>query len=1157
MADSKKNVYALMIGIDDYPIAHHKLRGCVNDMHAVKEYIESRFDKDNFNLHIKSLENAEATRQNIIDGFLNHLTQAGEGDIAFIHYSGHGSQEPAPPEFWHEEPDKLNESMVCYDSRIPGGFDLVGKEVSYLLWKVSQKNPHVVVLFDCCHSGSGTREATGTTGQVRSRMAEVGNANRPLEGYLGFEDYEITQTATGRQATPPRGRHVLLAAAKDNETAKETVMDGKQGGVFTNSLLKVLNSATGTISYAELMARVQTLVFNKVDEQHPQLEAHVDDNDKFKAFLDGGILPKPNYYTVTYDNAYESWVMEGGSIAGIPLPNGDMTTELLIFDANASDKDLLDESKKIGTARVDQVYTDKSTLIIEGIGDDFDRSYKGKVSKLPIPRIPVYIDNTEGDKEGIACAEKALAAADSMYVEVVKDANAARYRVFAYNKQLRVTRPGEDKPLFKRIDGYEEASGKLLVERLEHIAKWVNTFELYNPNTEFDGSEVEITFTEVEKFGPRLSVQSEKAHDISSPITLEYAFNSSKKSWSAPFFRMKVKNTSEDRLYVAVLHLKSDFGVSADYLSMQELGPGEEVWMKAKYSARGKVIEKDVIASQVPDEYSTWGTTDIQELYKVMVSTVQFNTTLYAQDGLELDVKDKDTTRTVMDLGDEFGGFDDWTVHDVHITTIRPLDSIEMGSTDVTLQGLTIGGHPAFSGKVNLASQKEATRAAGNTPAVPTMFDGDPNIQDVSFTKPTGKSSPMSVLELSDIKDTSAVNAEHPLELKIGESLGENEGILPVAYDSELDMFIPVGVFDTDPEGNAKISIDTLPTPTPAGTRSLGGSIKILFKRVVLEKIGFKSKYPVLAEGVVSETGADLDYKEGTDHVAKRVAESDRIVMFIHGIIGDTKDMTKAVRKGIIDVGGSPKSINSCYDLVLTFDYENLGTPIEENGRLLKQRLADVGLKEGHGKTFHIVAHSMGGLVSRWFIEKEGGNKIVNHLFQFGTPNGGSEWGGQPRNWAKVALTTLMGKATIAGPFLAPLMGFMKTFTDEALKSLGQMDPKSDFYKNLNDGTDPGIPYTIVYGNTSKVMHEFAGDWKNKMMKVLDKLKDKALEQFLFGSENDIAVRIDSINQVPDDRSPAPVKKEVACDHMSYFTSPAGLEQFTTTILEVNGEAVA
>lgn len=1137
-----------MIGIDEYPIAHHRLRGCVNDMKAVKEYVEERFDKDNFNLHIQTLENEQATRQNIIDGFLNHLTQAGENDIAFIHYSGHGSQEPAPEEFWHEEPDKLNESMVCWDSRMPGGYDLVGKEVSYLISKVAEKDPHVVVLFDCCHSGSGTRD---TDSSIRSRMAEVGNSNRPLEEYIGYKEYEITTSPEGkRQATPPRGRHILLAAAKDSETAKETIMDGKQGGVFTHSLLKILRSARGrNLSYAELVARTQTLVFNKVTEQHPQLEASVDENDKFRDFLDGGILPKPDYYTVTYDKGVDGWIIDAGEMAGIPQPNGAATTELYIFDSNATDEEVLNADKKLGIGKVIEVYPEKAVLEIEGFDPDTEANFKGKTYKLPIPKLKVFVD-PKGEEAGVKIATQAIDESDSLLIETTSEEKEATYRVLCKEDQFYVTHLGDDKPLFKRINNYTADTGKILLTRLEHIAQWVNTFELYNPNTGFDGSEVEITMTEVTGFGPRLSIKTEEELNISEPVTIEYKFDNSKKKWNFPWIRMKIKNTSSENLFVAALYMGTDFSVSTDFLSSQELRPGEEVYLKTKLNMRGRTIEKDAIPIGVPDEYLSWGTTEANELFKVLVSNVQFNTTRYQQKGLELDMREKVATRVAMDDFDDFGGFEDWTVHDIHLTTIRPLDSMDMGKEDVTMQGLTVKAHPALSGKANLASQKEATRAAGNTPVAPPIFDGNPQFEDVKLNDPIGKASPMSVLELSDITDTSVVSSEQPLELQLDTQLEEGEMLLPIAYDSDLEMFVPVGGADFD-GSSTNIHIENLPTPTPAGTRSLGGSIKILFKRVVLEKIGLKSEYPILAEGEVSENGEDLKYHKDMEHVKKRVAASDRIIVFIHGIIGDTKDMTKSVEKGMLEVNGEQRKIKDYYDLVLTFDYENLGTKIQDNGRLFKQRLEEAGLGEGHGKTLHIVAHSMGGLVSRWMIEKEGGNKIVNHLIQLGTPNGGSEWGGAPRNWGKIALSTLMGKATIISPYLAPLTGFLQKFTTEMLESLGQMNPGSEFLKQLNDGTDPGIPYSIIYGNTSKIDATWQEDWKSKVSKMLAKMKDTVLEDFLFRSNNDIAVRIASIQEVPDERTPKPYKVEVACDHMSYFTTKEGLKVLSETIVNV------
>jgi hypothetical protein len=45
----------------------------------------------------------------------------------------------------------------------------------------------------------------------------------------------------------------------------------------------------------------------------------------------------------------------------------------------------------------------------------------------------------------------------------------------------------------------------------------------------------------------------------------------------------------------------------------------------------------------------------------------------------------------------------------------------------------------------------------------------------------------------------------------------------------------------------------------------------------------------------------------------------------------------------------------------------------------------------------------MGGLVSRWFIEREGGDRVVRRLVMLGTPNGGSPWPAVA-DWATTAL---------------------------------------------------------------------------------------------------------------------------------------------------------
>ena len=141
-----RNIYALLVGIDKYQDPVPSLQGCVNDITAIAQYLEERVTQDQDQLHLHILQDREATRQAIIDGFRQHLCNAQSNDVVLFYYSGHGSQEQAPQEFWHLEPDKLNETLVCYDSRQEGGWDLADKELAKLITEVSAKT-HTLLLF--------------------------------------------------------------------------------------------------------------------------------------------------------------------------------------------------------------------------------------------------------------------------------------------------------------------------------------------------------------------------------------------------------------------------------------------------------------------------------------------------------------------------------------------------------------------------------------------------------------------------------------------------------------------------------------------------------------------------------------------------------------------------------------------------------------------------------------------------------------------------------------------------------------------------------------------------------------------------------------------------------------------------------------------------
>ncbi|MDJ0531357.1 MAG: caspase family protein [Xenococcaceae cyanobacterium MO_207.B15] len=107
-----QNIYALLVAINNYKSDEiPPLKGCINDIDAIEDFLLTQVGS-NANINIKKLKDGEATRQAIINGFEEHLCQANSDNIAFFYFSGHGSQEPVPPQWRDIEPNGLIETLV-------------------------------------------------------------------------------------------------------------------------------------------------------------------------------------------------------------------------------------------------------------------------------------------------------------------------------------------------------------------------------------------------------------------------------------------------------------------------------------------------------------------------------------------------------------------------------------------------------------------------------------------------------------------------------------------------------------------------------------------------------------------------------------------------------------------------------------------------------------------------------------------------------------------------------------------------------------------------------------------------------------------------------------------------------------------------------------
>lgn len=204
-----RNIYALLVGINDYSPNVGKLSGCLNDVDHFHGYLADNFDRGR--LHIEVLKDADATRPNIIKQFRSHLGKANKDDVVVFQYCGHGARWKSAKPFEQFYPDGKDEGLVCYDSRVAGGFDLADKEFAALLAELARNEPHIAVILDCCHSGSATRSADDFT-QGKCRQTHEVMEERPLESYL--DGYYSGLLKRGESLEIPASRHILLAACQ-------------------------------------------------------------------------------------------------------------------------------------------------------------------------------------------------------------------------------------------------------------------------------------------------------------------------------------------------------------------------------------------------------------------------------------------------------------------------------------------------------------------------------------------------------------------------------------------------------------------------------------------------------------------------------------------------------------------------------------------------------------------------------------------------------------------------------------------------------------------------------------------------------------------------------------------------------------------------------
>ncbi|SJL17259.1 uncharacterized protein ARMOST_20806 [Armillaria ostoyae] len=253
--------WAVLIGIDAYEGS--PLHGCVSDASLMKKFLidDLGVPKERIQCLLGSHDLTPAdpltpSRANIVNTLysLIHNDEIQFGDNIVIYYAGHGSSYHCSDHFYTEESgcseDFCSIEALCpvdRDSIDANGLpipDISDRELNALFIQISLVKGHnITFIVDCCHARSFDRRASGSGIRtipitVRASLSDMLRAAderlQHLPSYL---------SVTSEDWKPNMGSHVILAACRDYQLVKETAGKDGCGGVFTNTLVRVLRSS--------------------------------------------------------------------------------------------------------------------------------------------------------------------------------------------------------------------------------------------------------------------------------------------------------------------------------------------------------------------------------------------------------------------------------------------------------------------------------------------------------------------------------------------------------------------------------------------------------------------------------------------------------------------------------------------------------------------------------------------------------------------------------------------------------------------------------------------------------------------------------------------------------------------------------------------------
>lgn len=276
---------ALVIGLgEQQDKAWNKIHGD-KDVPLVQAMLKNASFKS-----VTTLVNRKATKVGIVGAFKRMIASCKQGDVVYIHYSGHGQQ---MTDVHNDERDGLDECWIPYDAyrkasaTYHGEKHLTDDELNVYLNAIRHKigaKGKLLVVIDACHSGDGTR---GDDDEV-VRGVEDTLIVDSLNARGLYEVFEMVRSLlmgdNGKQkfindkAKPLPERWITISACRSDQVNFE--MKKPTVGKLTYALWTELKNSN-KVSNGEFMKRIRKFVNRNTSSRPQQPEMTGEDINKY------------------------------------------------------------------------------------------------------------------------------------------------------------------------------------------------------------------------------------------------------------------------------------------------------------------------------------------------------------------------------------------------------------------------------------------------------------------------------------------------------------------------------------------------------------------------------------------------------------------------------------------------------------------------------------------------------------------------------------------------------------------------------------------------------------------------------------------------------------------------------------------------------------